>query len=315
MPKRAIWTSPPLALILASVAVPLLSGQTAPPKSVDDIKIEKWNSTPLTGAAYTGLKSAPAPRRDLSGIWDATGEGDNHPPRGIQTSGADEHRAVLRGRNNPPGGEPDERNIPNPLPYTPLGEATLESHKPTGVGVRSVPTALGNDPVEICDPPGFPRLELHEFRTIEITQTADQVIVLYEFYRTWRTIWTDGRELPKSPEPRWNGYSVGKWVDDYTFVVKTVGMADRTWIDNAGRPHSGELQVEEQFHRVNHDHIELTLTIKDPKMYTEPWLALNKFPMRLQPRGFDVREQYCSPSDLAEYNKEIGGPIGAAPHK
>jgi len=96
--------------------------------------------------------------------------------------------------------------------------------------------------------------------------------------------------------------------------VDTVGMSDRTWIDNAGRPHSGDLKVEEQFHRVNHDLIELTLTIDDPKMYTQPWLALNKFPLRLQPRGFDVREQYCSPTDVAQYNQEVSDPI-IAPDK
>ncbi len=315
MPRRAIWTMLPLALILTFAAAPRLRSQTASPKAVDDIKIEKWNSAPVAKAEYEGVKSAPAPRRDLSGIWDATGEGYDHPPRGIGTSGADEHRAVPAGRGNTSGGQPDERNIANPLPYTPLGEATLESHKPTGIGVRSVPTALGNDPVEICDPPGFPRLELHEFRAFEITQATDQVVILYEFFRTWRSVWTDGRELPKNPEPRWNGYSVGKWVDDYTFVVETVGMSDKTWLDNAGRPHSGELKVEEQFHRVDHDHMELTLTIEDPKIYKEPWLALNKFPLRLQPRGFDIREQYCSPSDLAEYNKEIGDPILTAPHQ
>jgi hypothetical protein len=73
--------------------------------------------------------------------------------------------------------------------------------------------------------------------------------------------------------------------------------------------------VEEQFHRINHDLIELTLTIDDPKMYTQPWQALNKFPLRLQPHGFDVREQYCSPLDVAEYNKEVSDPINAAPHK
>jgi hypothetical protein len=167
---------------------------------------------------------------------------------------------------------------------------------------------LGNDPVDICDPQGFPRMDLSEFRTIEIVQTADHVIVLNQFFRSWRTIWTDGRELPTNPEPRWTGYSVGKWVDDYTFVVQTVGMIEKTWLDNAGRPHSSELKVEERFHRVDHDHLELTVTIDDPKMYTKPWLALNNFPLKLQPRGFDIRELYCAPSDTAEYNKEIGDP-------
>jgi hypothetical protein len=315
MLKRSICTISPMALILTAVLLPILGAQTTPPKSVDDIKIDKWNSVPLHGTAYAGLKPAPAPRHDLSGVWDATGDPTNIPPPGIQPTGAFEHRAVLPDNNSPPGGEPDERNIPNPLPYTPLGEATLEAHKPTGLGVRSVPAVLGNDPVDICDPPGFPRMDLSEFRTIEIAQTGDQVIVLNQFYRTWRTIWTDGRELPKDPEPRFNGYSVGKWVDDYTFVVQTVGMNEKTWIDNAGRPHSSELKVEERFHRVDHDHLELTVTIDDPKMYTKPWQALNKFPLKLQPRGFDIRELYCAPSDFAEYNKEIGDPIVAPSDK
>lgn len=315
MTKRSIWTISPTALILALAVVPISRAQTAPAKSVDDIKIDKWNSVPVRGAAYAGIKSGPAPKRDLSGIWDATGDAGNGPPPGIQATGANEHRAVLPGNNAPPGGEPDERNIPNPLPYTPLGEKTLESHKPTGLGVRSVPAVLGNDPVDTCDPQGFPRMDLSEFRNIEIAQADDHVLVLNQFGRTWRTIWTDGRELPTDPEPRFTGYSVGKWVDDYTFVVETVGMIDKTWIDNAGRPHSDQLKVEERFHRVDHDHLELTVTIDDPKMYTKPWLALNKFPLRLQPHGFDIRELYCAPSDLADYNKDVGDPFAAPPGK
>jgi hypothetical protein len=305
MRKCLIWISSPMAMILACMLPQILGAQAAPPKSVNDLHIEKWNSAPVRGPAYESIKPAPAPKRDISGVWDAQ----------IQPTGANEHRAVLPGNNNPPGGEPDERNIPNPLPYTPLGEKTMEANKPTGLGVRSVAAVLGNDPVDICDPPGFPRLDLSEFRTIEITQTADQMIILNQFYRTWRAIWTDGRELPTNPEPRWNGYSVGKWADDYTFVVETVGMNDKTWIDNQGRPHSGELKVEEQFHRVDQDHIELTMTIDDPKMYTEPWFALKKFPLRLQPHGFDIREMYCSPSAIAEYNKEIGDEVVAPPDK
>ena len=53
------------------------------------------------------------------------------------------------------------------------------------------------------------------------------------------------------------------------------------------------------------------MTIDDPKMYTKPWLALNKFPLRRQPRGFDIREMYCSPSDYLDYNDAVGKPIDA----
>ena len=47
------------------------------------------------------------------------------------------------------------------------------------------------------------------------------------------------------------------------------------------------------------------LTIDDPNMYTKPWNALNKFQMRLDPEGFDIREQLCAPSESAEYNKTV----------
>ncbi len=293
-------------LLLAAALAAQTAPAKSPAKSLDQIQVDKWNSLPLHGADYRGVKPAPAPKRDLSGIWDATGDRVNGPPPGIQINGVHEHRAILAGNSAPPGGQPDEKNIPNPLPYTPLGEATLKTHKPTGQGIRAVPTAMGNDPVNICDPPGFPRMEFSEFRTFEIVQLPDHMLFLNQNYRTWRTIWTDGRALPADPEPRWYGYSVGKWLDDYTFVVETIGLNEKTWLDNQGRPHSADLKVEERFHRIDSDHMELTVTVNDPKMYTQPWLGLNKFPLRRQPRGFDIREIYCSPSDLAEYQQDVG---------
>ena len=319
MPKRLVPLT--VSLIAGLTFLPVLLAQTAPPNGGTDAakgdaaKQEKWNNTPLEKSAYAAKQSAPAPRRDLSGIWDGTNEG------GGQYAGARDRGAVLPpvpGKRDPlgqgghiddSGEQPDERNVWHPLPYTPLGEETLKAHKPTGLGVRSVPAALANDPVNICDPQGFPRMELYQLRTIELAQTANQVIFLNQYFDVWRIIWTDGRELPKNPEPRWNGYSVGKWVDDYTFVVETVGLDERTWLDNAGRPHSDELKVEERFHRVNHDVLELTVTINDPKMYTEPWVAIDKIPLRLQSPDFDMRESVCSPSETADYNKVVGDPV------
>ena len=98
-------------------------------------------------------------------------------------------------------------------------------------------------------------------------------------------------------------------MDDYTFVVQTVGLNPRSWLDHAGRPHSEDLRVEERFHRVDHDNMELTVTIYDPKMYTEPWQGLNKFPLHLQPPDFDIPELLCSPSEMAGYNKQIGNVV------
>ena len=238
---------------------------------------------------------APAPARDLTGIWEPTpGYRD-----GVQATGA---------RNYPADGKPEHE-----LPFTPLGLETWKSHKP-GWGVTAVPIEDNNDPFDICDPIGFPRIELFNLRAIQIWQNKNQVLFVYQNSQVWRNIWTDGRELPKEIlEPRWYGYSVGKWMDDYTFVVQTRGLDERTWIDNAGRPHSDELMVQETFHRVNQDILELTLTITDPKMYAKPWNALDKFPLRLQPEWFDIREQVCAASEAADYNKTVAA--GAAAEK
>jgi hypothetical protein len=300
-----------LVLLFAVVAglmiFPVAGAQTAQSKAGDEQQsnARTWDSVPPIKPWYAGKKSAPAPRRDISGIWDAA-EQDG----GRQQSGALEHPALTAPRGKGiEVGQTDEAGIMRPLPYTPAGLEALKANKPSGPSVRQFPAALANDPADQCDPVGFPRMELFELRTIELLQTPEKVIYLNQFYGNWRTIWTDGRELPKDPDLRWNGYSVGKWVDDYTFVVETVGLNPRSWLDHAGRPHSEDLRVEERFHRVDHDNMELTVTIYDPKMYKEPWQGLNKFPLHLQPPSFDMSEMLCSPIDFAEYNKQVGDAV------
>ena len=139
--------------------------------------------------------------------------------------------------------------------------------------------------------------------------------MLYTYGRNYRVIWSDGRALPTDPDPHWFGYSVGHWKDDYTFVVETNGTDARTWLDNAGRPHSEDLRVEEQFHRVDHDRLELTTIIDDPKVYSKPWVAQNKLQMHLLPPSFDLVEMMCSPSELNEYNRRHGNLGTLAPKK
>jgi hypothetical protein len=51
-------------------------------------------------------------------------------------------------------------------------------------------------------------------------------------------------------------------------VVDTVGFNDQVNIDAGGHPHSGELRIKERFHRIDFGHMQLRITIDDPKMYT-----------------------------------------------
>jgi hypothetical protein len=264
----AAWTIGVVAALI--VCSPPSRGQTAEAK------------------ASRGATPAPAPRHDISGTWSpARGEGD-----GIQGQGA---------KDMPEDGKPEHQ-----LPYTALAREKMKDYRPGNGSRQNVPGQINDPAVIYCDPQGMPRQDLYQLRTTQILQTPLKVVVLYEYSKIWRVIWADGRELPKDPEPRWFGYSVGKWVDDYTFVVETSGTDERTWLDKGGRPHSEDLRVEERFHRVNHDLLELTVTIDDPKMYAKSWVALNKFPFKLQPDDFDVREQMCSVSEYMKYNKAMG---------
>jgi hypothetical protein len=258
---------------------------------------------------FPGKKSGPAPRRNISGIWEFAKGG----AEGIQADGA---------KAMPSDGKPEHE-----LPYTPEGRKAFMANKPS-YGITQVPSALSNDPLPGCDPQGFPRIVLHNARTEQIIQTPNQLVILYQFNKKWRVIWTDGRKLNMDPdlpgwtakdgpppESRWWGYSVGRWVDDYTFVAESFGFDDRSWLDNAGRPHSDAMRVVETYHRVDADHLQKTILIDDPKFYTKPWIALDKLPYRLQNPGFDIPEQECVPSETVKYNNLFANPAAGVNDK
>ena len=262
------WFAP----ILGSAAVLALSSMLGAQQ-----EILPWNNSGLAQSPNQPAAAAPgpAPKRDLTGIWDAGGAGIG--ARGYQTA-----------------------------PLTPWGDTLGKTHK-SGDGIRQVPIEQNNDPLSTMgDPGGFPRNLLFELRPFQVVQTPNSVLMLYMFEKRWRTIWTDGRQLPKDPDPRWYGYSVGRWEDDSTFVVNSVGMDERTWLDNAGSPHSDQMKVEERYHRLDQNTMELTVTIDDPKAYTAPWVPRNKLRLRLLPPTIDLIEMIPSATEAAEYKKVFG---------
>jgi hypothetical protein len=159
------------------------------------------------------------------------------------------------------------------------------------------------DPVTHCLPGG--PLEIFATGAVQlyrIIQSPSVIGLLYEsgFYRQ---IYTDGRELPKDPNPTWMGYSIGRWEGD-TLVVHTAGFNDRGWLDRVGHPHSEELRVTERFRRVDFGHMQFQITFEDPKMMTRPLtvsVAVNYAP------DTDMLEYLC-----AENNRDLGHLVGKA---
>jgi hypothetical protein len=66
------------------------------------------------------------------------------------------------------------------------------------------------------------------------------------------------------------GYSVGHWEGD-TLVVDTAGFNDRSWLDIEGHPHTEALRITERFRRRDFGHMDLEMTIDDPKTFTRPF--------------------------------------------
>ena len=183
-------------------------------------------------------------------------------------------------------------------PLTPWGQARLEAARPL-VGPKAIP-GEENAPSLRCDPDGPPKLLNHP-NPFEIVQIPGRVFMFFEEQHIWRTIWADGRPLPKDPEPRWLGYSVGRWDGD-TFIVESTGYDDRSWLDTQGHQHSEEMKVVETYRRTSYDTLEVTLTINDPKTYTQPWLT--KATVKLS-AGTEMGEYFCVPSESDEYNQRL----------
>jgi len=120
-----------------------------------------------------------------------------------------------------------------------------------------------------CLPPG-PKASTSVGSPVKIIQTPNVVVLLYEYQTIFRQVFTDGRELPKDPNPTWMGYSIGRWEGD-TLVVTTTGYNDRTSLDLGGHPHSEALRMTERFHRRDAGHMDLQVTLDDPKAYNQAW--------------------------------------------
>jgi hypothetical protein len=195
--------------------------------------------------------AAPAPRTasgvpDLSGIWQAASDpGDA--AGGIEGIVAPKYQIDVM------------RDLKGAVPFQPWAEQLFNERQAN---------KLRDNPMIKCLPAGVPRLNAYT-HPYKIVQTPGLMVMLYESDTMFRQVFTDGRALPKDPEPSWLGYSVGRWDGD-VFVVESMGFNDKTWLDGLGHPHSEALRLTERFHRRTLGEMDVDITINDPKAYTKP---------------------------------------------
>jgi hypothetical protein len=152
-----------------------------------------------------------------------------------------------------------------------------------------------DDPEGFCMPPGFPRVNGVPFPQ-KILQMANAIVILYETRTTFRQIFLDSNHtLTTDPQPTWMGYSRGRWDGD-TLIVETTGFNDKTWLDDAGHPHSEQMKVTERFRRPSFGQLLVDITIDDPKAYAKPWTVTQAF--QLLADG-ELIEYACNENNLA----------------
>jgi hypothetical protein len=239
----------------------------------------QWVNYPTAGvprkANGTVDMAAPAPRMsdgkpDLSGVWE-TGDPYVHvskgwsSPKDVQpqlSHGAPEAQSpgnpsVIRASRQMVNFGVD---VPGGLPYQPW-LASIVKHRTENLAK--------DDPHIKCLPDNFLRAYGLE-HLLKFVQRPGLLVVLNEMNAGYRQVFTDARPLPEDPTPSWQGYSSGKWVGD-TLVIDTIGLRDDTWLDWDGSVVTQAAKVREEMRRPDFGHLDVKVTVDDPKAYTKPW--------------------------------------------
>ena len=231
----------------------------------------QWLHYPTPGIPRTAdgkpNLTAPAPRSadgkpDITGLW--------YPGRGYISDIA--------------------KDLPS-VPFQPWAAALYRHRRET---------EAKDDPTGRCVVGGVPRSDAVPY-PFKILNSSGMVVILYEAVHSYRQIFTDGRSLPKDPNPAWFGYSIGTWDGD-AFVVESTGFNDNVWLDNNGHPATEQLRVVERFRRRDVGHMDVEITIDDPKAYTKPWTVT--LPLTLMP-DTEIIEYMCT-----ENNRDVEHLVG-----
>ncbi len=227
----------------------------------------QWLRYPTAGIPRTAdgkpNLTAPAPRMpdgkpDFSGIWLT---GNPLCPQGIDpvslTCGAE----LPMGREGINFGA----SLKGGLPYQPWVAALVKERTATDAK---------DDPHVRCLPDTFLRAYSLP-HLLKFLQTRDLLVMLNEMNAGYRQVFLDGRPLPEDPVPSWQGYSTATWQGD-TLVIQSRGFRDDIWIDWNGSVITEAAKVTERIRRPDYGHLEIEVTVDDPKAYTRPWTVTLK---------------------------------------
>jgi len=224
----------------------------------------QWLKNPTPGvprkADGTVDMSAPVPKMadgkpDFSGTWTSDEVDPRRPGVAPNPHDATTSRRMVNLGVELPGG----------LPYQPWLVPIVK---------QRTANLAKEDPHIRCFPDNFLRAYGMP-HLLKFVHTPTLLVVLNEWNAGYRQVFTDARPLPEDPTPSWQGYSSAKWSGD-TLVIDTIGVRDDTWIDWNGSVLTESAKVREQVRRPDFGHLEIQVTVDDPKAYTKPWTVTIK---------------------------------------
>jgi len=139
----------------------------------------------------------------------------------------------------------------------------------------------------ICKPPGEPRTQ-NEGMPFDITQGLNRIIIGYQWNRLVRFISVGKNVAPLGPT--YFGTSNAHW-NGKTLVVDVTGFNNEFFLDQAGMPHSDQLQLTEYYSLIDRGSVlREKIHFVDPETFSRPWdtvLTYNKLP------GARIQEDIC----------------------
>ena len=170
---------------------------------------------------------------------------------------------------------------PTPPDLTPDYAAKFAAYRAAQKEGQNVQNANAN-----CLPPGIPGIMQMPY-PLEFIFSPGRVTIAIETDSQVRRIYTD-RKMPDDPDLTFNGTSVGHW-EGKDLVVDTIAIDPAADIA-AGVPHSDQERMQERFHQVGPDQLEITTTITDPKVLTKPFVVTRPY---LRHADWQIQEYVC----------------------
>jgi hypothetical protein len=155
---------------------------------------------------------------------------------------------------------------------------------------------VGFEAMSTCWPAGVPGIMLFTAEPVYFVQTPKEIVILYQRGPNQRHIYMNVPHA-KNVKPSWYGESVGHY-EGNTLVIDTIGMNDKTFVDNLRTPHTEKLHAVERY-TISADGktMDGSTTVDDPGAFTTPWSARQRWRRVQQP----IIESVCAENN-SNYN-------------